>query len=88
MISAVSFHFNNVFVFPDELLFYYDASVKCFSKEHLALFIPSTIIFVLLVLPMPFFIILSSHGFIRVSPHVSDVITKGYKLVCLLFTIF
>lgn len=63
----------------DELLFFFDGSVKCFSKEHLALFIPSVLILVFLVIPFPFVILLISFGYIRVAPHVSDIITKGYR---------
>ena len=81
-----NFHFLNspiiIVIFSlGKVLFFYDGSEQCFSKGHLALFIPSVLILAIFLIPAPVFIVLISFGYIRVSPHVSDIISQGYRYV-------
>eukprot|EP00794_Sanderia_malayensis_P000480 gene480-1125_t len=67
------------FKLDDELIFFFDGSQKCFRDKHLALFIPSALILIFIVLPLPILIVLIINGYVQVPPHISDIIAQGYK---------
>ena len=66
----------------DELVFFYDGTMKCFQGQHLPMAVIAILVLVFLVIPPPMMVLLLTKGCWKVDPQFANTLRSGLRPEC------